>query len=218
VIRSPGGQRRVTSTSSCDGTLVVVQGRPPAHRREGFPVHPAPALFHLADPATQRRRYLRLAATLIANAVRGMFVSPAPTRRRQRLQVCSAARVLTALGVRTQVFPPSTPWPRARPNRLVLGADVGWLGDLALVTAVPKTTAGWSQVADRALTGRRATTAGAPLDAVPCPVAIRYRSEAGPLDRLPTTLSEIVAIRGLVVEVHLLPALGLAREATPAAA
>lgn len=164
------------------------------------------------------RRCLRLAATLLANAVLGMFVSPGPTRRRQRLQVCSAARILTALGVRTQVLPPTTPWPRTRPNRLVLGTDVGWLGDLALVTAVPKTTAGWGELADRALSGRRAEPAVVSLDAVACPVAVRYRSDAGPLDRVPTTVREIVAIRGLVVEVHLLPALGLTRSATATAA
>jgi hypothetical protein len=165
----------------------------------------APARPDLADPSTQARRYLRLAATLLGNAVRGVFVSPAPTRRRQRLQVCSAARLLTALDVRTRVFAPSTPWPRHERCRLVLGADVGWLGDLALVTAVPKWTGGWSEVAERALTGRHAAPAVPPTDAVACPVVVRCRSDAGPLDRLPTTLPEIVAARGLVVEVHLLP-------------
>ena len=169
-------------------------------------MHPVPALPPLVDPATQLRRYLRLAATLIGNAVRGVFVSPGPSRRRQRLQVCSAARLLTALDVRTQVFAPTTPWPRHRPSRLELGADVGWLGDLALVTAVPKWTGGWAEVADRALSGRRAEPAVL-LDAVPCPVAVRYRCDAGPLDRPPATLAEIAAARGLVVEVHLLPAL-----------
>jgi hypothetical protein len=130
------------------------------------------------------------------------------------VQVCGAARILTALGVRVQVIAPATPWPRHRPCRLAVGDDVGRLGGLALVTGVPRTTAGWRAVCDRVLPSRPSSADAVDPDAVDpdavaCPVVIRYRTDAGPLDRPPGSLAEIVALRGLVVEVHLLPALDL---------
>lgn len=158
------------------------------------------------DPAAQQRRRLRLVATLAGLHVRTALVPPHATRRRQRLQVCGAARVLTALGVRVRVLPPATPWPRTG-GRLLLDRDSpGWLGDLALVTAVPRTTAGWATVCRRVLPGAPAAPAGPASDSAICPVALTYRTDAGPLGRAPRDLQEIVALRGLVVEVHLLPA------------
>jgi hypothetical protein len=43
-------------------------------------------------------------------------------------------------------------------------------------------------------------------DAVVCPVAVGYRTADGPLLLPPRTLDDVVAIRGLVIEVRLLPA------------
>lgn len=158
------------------------------------------------DAATQQRRRLQLAATLAGLHVRTALVPPHATRRRQRLQVCGAARVLTALGVRVQVVPPAVPWPRTG-GRLLLDGDPGWLGDLALVTAVPRTTAGWAAVCRRVLPGAPTGPAGGAGSAI-CPVTLAYRTDAGPLGRAPRDVPEIVALRGLVVEVRLLPAAG----------
>ena len=44
----------------------------------------------------------------------------------------------------------------------------------------------------------------APDDALPCPVTVAYRTEDGPLPAPPRTLAEVIAIRGLVIEVRLL--------------
>jgi hypothetical protein len=108
-------------------------------------------------------------------------------RRRQRLQVCGAADTLTALGVRVQVFSPGTPWPRS--GRFVISDHIGRLGDLALSTAF-----------------RGATDDGTVI----CPVAIRYRVEGRPghlpVHEVPQSTAAIVAMHGLVVEVHCLPA------------
>jgi hypothetical protein len=161
------------------------------------------------DPATRRRRRLRLAAALAALHLRTVLVPETSTRRRQRVLICGAARILTALGVRVRVVGPRTPWPRSRPCRLVLADDAGWLADLAVVTTVPRATEGWPAACDRALPG--AGPAGPEsADAVACPVTFRYRTDDGLLDRAPRTVAEIVAARGLVVEVHVLPALDLA--------
>jgi hypothetical protein len=163
---------------------------------------PGPAV----DPATQQRRRLQLAAALAGLHVRSALVPPQATRRRQRLQVCGAARVLTALGVRVQVVPPAVPWPRTG-GRLLLDHDApGWLGDLALVTAVPRTTVGWADVCRRVLPGAPVEPAGTTPDSAICPVTLGYRTDAGPLGRAPRGVAEIVALRGLVVEVRLLPA------------
>ena len=138
------------------------------------------------SPAIRRRRRLRLARTLVGHSVRSRLL-PAGERRRQRLQVCGAADTLTALGVRVQVFQPSTPWPRA--GRYVISDHVGRLGDLAVSTAV-----------------RKATDDG---DVV-CPVSVRYRVEGRPgylsAAEVPQRTATIIAMRGLVVEVHCLPA------------
>ena len=136
--------------------------------------------------ATQRRRRLRLARTRVGHSVRARLL-PATERRRQRLQVCGAADTLTALGVRVQVFQPAVPWPRT--GRFVISDHVGRLGDLAVSTAV-----------------RGATDDGTVI----CPVAVRYRVEGrtGYLTEaeVPRRTAAIIAMHGLVVEVHCLPA------------
>jgi hypothetical protein len=135
------------------------------------------------------------------------MVPAGSVRRRQSLQLCGAARLLTAVGIRVVVVQPSTPWPRDRPHRLVTRNEAGLLGDLALLTAVPRTTHGWATVANRVLPVRSVVPAAAeqcPSDAVPCPVAVAYRTVHGQLPVPPRTLNEVVAIRDLLVEVRLL--------------
>ena len=178
----------------------------PAPRR---PVH-APA-GERVDPATQRRRRVRFTATRAGIRLRGALLPGGSVRRRQAWQVCSAARLVTALGIRVDVVQPATPWPRHRTHRLQVTNDAGVLGDLALLTAVPRTTAGWADVADRVLPAGTAlrTVALDPEDTVVCPVTIGFRTSAGH----PTTPAEVVAAHGLVIEVRLLPAVGEADRA-----
>ena len=134
--------------------------------------------------AIRRRRRLRLARTLVGHSVRARLL-PASERRRLRLQVCGAADTLTALGVRVQVFQPPVPWPRA--GRHVISDHVGRLGDLAVSTAFR----------------------GARADGdVVCRVSVRYRVEGQPgylaPDEVPQRTAAIIALHGLVVEVHCL--------------
>lgn len=165
-----------------------------------------------ADPATQQRRRLHHAATLAGVRVRASLRPAGSVRRKQAWQVCGAARLLTALGIRVDVVQPGTPWPRHRAQVLRLPDDAGPLGDLALLTAVPRTTAGWADVADRVLPAGTAlrTVRPDPEDTVVCPVTIGFRTPAGH----PTTLAEVVAIEGLVIEVRLLPAMSAVDRAT----
>ena len=115
---------------------------------------------------------------------------------RQRLQVCRAADILTALDVRVQLIGGAVPWPRL--GRVIVSDHTGWLGDLALSTAAPGTPV-----------LRRDSTRVLPVGSVACPVVLRYRTAAGHLaaEDIPRTLAEITAAKGLVVEVHRLPAL-----------
>jgi hypothetical protein len=137
--------------------------------------------------AIRRRRRLQLARTLVGHSVRSRLL-PAGERRRQRLQVCGAADALTALGVRVQVLAPATPWPRT--GRFVISDHVGRLGDLAVSTAFRGPTDGGDVI---------------------CPVAVRYRIEGRPgylpAHQVPRRTAAIVAMHGLVVEVHCLPAI-----------
>jgi hypothetical protein len=159
------------------------------------------SLPRLADPrpraarATQRRRRLRLARTLAGVSVRSALLPRGATRSRQRLQVCRAADILTALDVRVRVVGAAVPWPRL--GRVVVSDHTGWLGDLALSTAVPGTPVLGRDVA-RVL----------PVGSVACPVVLRYRTAAGYLSAgdIPRTLADITAAQDLVVEVHRLPA------------
>ena len=157
-----------------------------------------------ADAATQQSRKLQFTAALAGVRLRSTLLSGASIRRRQALQLCTAARLLTALGIRVAVIQPEIPWPRHPTNRLRVTNDAGLLGDLALLTAVPRTTVGWAAVADRVLrVGTPLRPADPAGDAVECPVTIRYRTEAGPLAQPPRTLNEVIAVSGLVLEVRL---------------
>ncbi|GAA3176264.1 hypothetical protein GCM10010531_32380 [Blastococcus jejuensis] len=195
----PGGLRPVVIGRNAAVHLPVTRGREPRRVTSSPPVP-------TVDAATQQRRRLALAATLAGLHVRTALVPPHATRRRQRLQVCGAARVLTALGVRVRVVPPAIPWPRTGGRLLLDRQTPGWLGDLALVTAVPRTTVGWAAVCRRVLPGVAAEPTGGHPDSAICPVSLTYRTDAGPLGRAPRDVQEIVALRGLVVEVHLLQA------------
>jgi hypothetical protein len=154
-----------------------------------------------ADPATQQRRRLHYTAAMAAIRVRGAVLPSTSLRRRQVWQVCSAARVLTALGIRVDVVQPGRPWPRHRTHRLHVTNEAGLLGELALLTGVPRTAAGWSDVADRVLPAGAPLRPAEPDDAVVCPVSIAYRTAEGPVS--PRTLAEVVAVDGLVLEVRL---------------
>jgi hypothetical protein len=169
---------------------------------------PAPAAGSTADTATQQRRRLHYVATLAGAKMRAGLLAGGSIRRRRGLQVCSAARLLTALGIRVDVVQPATPWPRHRAHRLRITNSAGVLGDLALLTAVPRTASGWASVADRVLpTGIPLRPADPdPADALACPVVIAYRTETGPLATPPRTLAQVIAVAGLVIEVCLLPA------------
>jgi hypothetical protein len=148
-----------------------------------------------ADASTQRRRRLRVARTLARVSVRTALLPRSAVRSRQRLRVCSSADILTALDVRVQVVGAAVPWPRL--GRVVVSDHTGWLGDLALSTALPGTP----------VLGRDAPRV-LPVGSVACPVVLRYRTAAGhlPAGEIPRTLAEITSAKELVVEVHRLPA------------
>ncbi len=147
-------------------------------------------------------RLLSLAAVLAGAAAEGLLLRGG-ARRRQRLQMCTAARVLTALGARVRVVPPPTPWPRSG-GLLLAGHDAGWLGDLAVLTAAPRAVAGWQEVADRALPFPGAGARAGEESQMLCPVTVTCRTAGGPPRRLPRRLEEVAALPGLVIEVRLL--------------
>ena len=138
---------------------------------------------------------MRLARTLARVSVRSALLPRGAVRSRGRLRTCGSADVLTALGVRVRVVGAEVPWPRL--GRVVVSDHTGWLGDLALSTAVPGTP----------VLGRSAPRA-LPPGSVACPVVLRYRTAAGYLgrDEIPRTPAQVAAARDLVVEVHRLPA------------
>ena len=171
-------------------SFLHLAGPLPASPAGPLPLRPA------VDRATQRRRLLRLARTLAGMSVRSALIPPSATRCRQRLAVRRSADILTALDVRVRVVGAAVPWPRT--GRVVVGDSTGWLGDLALSTALPGLP----------VIGRDPARA-LPAGAVACPVVLRYRTADGYLDRqeVPATVVRIAAARELVVEVHRLPAL-----------
>ncbi|SDO20094.1 hypothetical protein SAMN05660199_01499 [Klenkia soli] len=81
-----------------------------------------------ATSATRRRRAVALAAALARASTR----PPAGDGRRHA--VCTAARLLTAAGIRVVVVQPATPWPTGA--KLVVANRISWVDDLALRTAV----------------------------------------------------------------------------------
>jgi hypothetical protein len=169
---------------------------------------PRPAVLPLpttdrATPATQQQRRLRYSATLARLRARAA-VTPAGSL--PRLQLCGAANLLTALGVRVDVVQPRVAWPRDRRPRLRVENTAGLLGDLAVLVGVPRTTEGWADVADRVLPLRPSRPAARRAGALVCPVTVGFRSADGPLLVTPRTLNDVVAIRGLVIEVRLLEA------------
>lgn len=111
---------------------------------------PTPALTAPALTATERHRRWRRVAVATAGAALAAARTPlSGPRARRRLAVCTAARLLTALGVRVEVHAGAVGWPRAGaghgPGQLVVANRVGWLDDLALLTVVrgiPVTGAG----------------------------------------------------------------------------
>ena len=159
-------------------------------------------------PGAAPHRRLRLAGALAAVGVRSALLPRTP--RRGRTQVCGAARILTALGVRVVVVPAPAPWPRAG-GRLAVQGSVGRIGELAVLTAVPRSVPGWTELAEHALLGRRAPLAPVPREDVPLPVAVRCRPAHGDAwwdaSAVPQDLGAVLAAGGLVVEVRLLPPL-----------
>ncbi|MGY1803008.1 hypothetical protein ACI78T_06985 [Blastococcus sp. SYSU D00922] len=164
---------------------------------------PRPVVVPLSDratPATQQQRRLRYSATLARLRARAA-VTPAGSL--PRLQLCGAANLLTALGVRVDVVQPRVAWPRDRRLRLEVENTAGLLGDLAVLVGVPRTTEGWAEVADRVLPLRPSRPRTRAAGALTCPVAVGFRTADGPLLVTPRTLNDVVAVRGLVIEVRL---------------
>ncbi|MCU1606539.1 MAG: plsC [Modestobacter sp.] len=173
----------------------------------------APRPGPTVDLAVRRRRWLRLTGVLAGTAAASLRAPVIGARGRRRLSVCAAARVLTAAGVRVRVVPSPVPWPRTGvghgPGHLVVANSISWVDDLALRTVVPGLPVARSA-------GTALLQAAVDAGDVVCPVAVRYRvdGEAGSAiaaslagARSWRSLARVVAIRGLVVEVHLLPAI-----------
>jgi len=155
-------------------------------------------------------RRLRLAGAVASAGLRTALVPKDAHRRRGRVSVCGAARILTAAGVLVRVVPPSTPWPRSG-GALVVSGSVGRIDELAVLTAVPRHVRGWAELAERALAGRGAPVTPTAEADVLLPVAVRYRYEDADCwlsgHAVPRDLGAALDRPGLVVEVTLLPAL-----------
>ena len=154
--------------------------------------HPLATVPARSDRGLQRRRRLRLARTQLGLSVQTRLLPTVSATRRTRLHVCGAANTLTALGVRVDVRRPAVPWPRAR--CVVVTGSLGPLGALAVATV---------------LRGEPIRPlADVPADATVCSLLVCYRIEGQPGylsdDDVPRSPAEIAAVRGLVVEVHLL--------------
>jgi hypothetical protein len=90
----------------------------------------------LLPAVAPRRSWAHVGSAVAAGALRTAWL-PGTSRRQQRVLVRSAADLLSAAGVRVVVRAPATAWPRTGVGRLVVADDAGWLGALALLTAVP---------------------------------------------------------------------------------
>ena len=154
--------------------------------------HPLATVPAGSDRGLQRRRRLRLARTRVGMSVQNRLLPPVSANGRTRRLVCGAANTLTALGVRVEVRGPAIPWPRTR--IVVANGPIGALGKLAVATVLRDEPV--------------RAAADVPAGATVCPLLVRYRLEgqAGYLsdDDVPRSSGEIVALRGLVVEVQLL--------------
>ncbi|MGY1680471.1 hypothetical protein [Geodermatophilus sp. SYSU D01176] len=75
--------------------------------------------------------WFRVGATVAAGRLRP------PVGNSRRRSVCGAARVLTHLGVRVQVYVPATAWPRTGTGLLLVSNTATALDPLALLTVVP---------------------------------------------------------------------------------
>ncbi|WP_222194711.1 lysophospholipid acyltransferase family protein [Modestobacter italicus] len=124
---------------------------------------PAPTV----DPATRRRRWLRLTGALAGAGATALQAPLTSARGRRRILVCAAARVLTAVGVRVEVHSSPTAWPRAGagrgPGQLVVSNHVSWVDDLAMLTVVPGLPVAKREVAGWPLVGGLARRAGVVL-------------------------------------------------------
>ena len=108
-------------------------------------------------------------------------------------------------GVRVRVVPAPTPWPRT--GGVLAVGELGQIGRLAVLTAVPRSVGGWTELAERTLGGRRTPApAAAPADVL-LPVAVRHRYGADDWLAEDDVPRDLAAAVGLVVEVHLLPPL-----------
>ncbi|MGY1750170.1 lysophospholipid acyltransferase family protein [Modestobacter sp. SYSU DS0511] len=116
------------------------------------------------DPATRRRRWLRLAGALAGAGAASLRAPAVSARGRRRILVCAAARVLTAVGVRVEVHPSPVGWPRTGPGHgpghLVVSNHVSWVDDLAMLTVVPGLPVAKREVGEWPLVGGLARRAG----------------------------------------------------------
>ena len=157
-------------------------------------------------------RTLRLAGAVAGVGVRSVLLPRHAHRRRGRAQVCGAARILTALGVRVRVVSPDVAWPRTG-GLLAVSGTPSWVDRLAVLTAVPgPSTAGRSSPRRPCPGAPPGSTSGRARRA-PCCCRCPSRPPAEtapapwPTERVPRDLPGVLGTHGLVVEVHLLPAL-----------
>ncbi|MGY2083708.1 lysophospholipid acyltransferase family protein [Blastococcus sp. SYSU DS0539] len=112
------------------------------------------------DPATRRRRLLRLVLAVTGAAVRIRIMAHAGERAQRRVAVCGAAGVVTALGIRVEVINPAVPWPRTGRGHLVVSNHVSWLDELALLVAVRALPVADAEIGDCKLVGGLARRLG----------------------------------------------------------
>jgi 1-acyl-sn-glycerol-3-phosphate acyltransferase len=110
---------------------------------------------------TQWRRGAALIRTVLGAWFRLLLVSTPGSHAPHRKIVCSAARILTALGVRVEVTPSTLAWPRADGGRLVVANHISWIDDLALLSVVPGVPIAKAQISAWPLIGALARRIGA---------------------------------------------------------
>lgn len=109
-------------------------------------------------PALALRRWWRLTVALAGAGLVSLRAPLAGAVGRRRMVVSTAARLLTAAGVRVEVHASPVAWPPTGwgrgPGHLVVSNWVSWVDELALLTVVPGVP-----VADREIWGRPARRA-----------------------------------------------------------